>query len=347
MERAALLRDTGPQDGQTDDTMVPSLLFLSVLGPTLFLIATALSESPEGGRAALYVSAGVAYAAVGGAALFRHRLPRWTAEAGAYLSYVLVSVVLRTYDDPSSPYALFYLWLCVHVFYFVPLRRAVPHLVVVAAAYAGVLLAVTGDFPLDRWLLTVGTVAAVAALMRFFRLRVERREARLRHYALHDPLTGLANRTLFWDRLSHAVARHGRRSRPLAVLYVDLDGFKRVNDELGHEAGDHLLAAVAERLRASVRASETVARFGGDEFAVLLEDLEPRSPQAVAERILESLASPFVVGTRTVSIGGTIGIVIGHGGDVYVTPEELMRQADRAMYAAKQAGGGTFGYAPD
>ena len=119
-------------------------------------------------------------------------------------------------------------------------------------------------------------------------------EAQLQHNAFHDALTGLANRALFADRLDHALARTDRLADPVAVLFVDLDDFKAVNDASGHTAGDELLVAVAERLRRTLRPSDTIARLGGDEFAVLIEDAaEPGRPEAAAQRLLAALAEPF------------------------------------------------------
>jgi len=163
----------------------------------------------------------------------------------------------------------------------------------------------------------------------------ERREAeeRLRHQAFHDPLTGLANRALFADRVEHAVAGRGRPELGVAVLFLDVDDFKTVNDSLGHSAGDLLLRAVGQRLLDAVRPGDTVARFGGDEFAVLLEEISATSDAArAAERIARVLRVPFFVQGREVFVTASIGISIGHHAD------ELLRSADVAMYRAKSAG---------
>jgi diguanylate cyclase (GGDEF)-like protein len=168
--------------------------------------------------------------------------------------------------------------------------------------------------------------------------QLEQREELLTYQAFHDGLTGLANRSLLWDRIGHAVALGGRHRRSLAVLYIDLDGFKEVNDTLGHAAGDQLLAAVAERMRAVVRPSETVARIGGDEFVVLVEMVEERSPEALATRLLESLITPFMVAGTRIVVGASIGIAISTGGGI--TPDDLVRSADAAMYDAKRSAKG-------
>jgi diguanylate cyclase (GGDEF)-like protein/PAS domain S-box-containing protein len=164
-------------------------------------------------------------------------------------------------------------------------------------------------------------------------------EAQLQHQAFHDPLTGLANRALFADRVEHAVARSRRHRESVAVLFLDLDDFKMVNDGLGHDAGDELLVAVSEVLQEALRSTDTAARLGGDEFAILLEDL-PSDDAAteVADRVLEALARPFQVHGREVVIGASIGIAVSARRTA--DAREILRNADSAMYAAKRRGKG-------
>ena len=161
---------------------------------------------------------------------------------------------------------------------------------------------------------------------------------RLQHDALHDPLTGLPNRTLFLDRLQQSL-RRSRRSGPdsgAAVLFLDLDRFKVVNDSLGHLAGDQLLQSVALRLDAALRPGDTVARIGGDEFTVLLENVtDAREATVVAERVLATLKDPLQIAGRNLHVSGSIGIALG-GPDV--DPHELIRDADVAMYRSKAQG---------
>jgi diguanylate cyclase (GGDEF)-like protein/PAS domain S-box-containing protein len=163
-------------------------------------------------------------------------------------------------------------------------------------------------------------------------------EATLREQVLHDPLTGLGNRRLFVDRVQHAMDRRGRRAQSLAILFLDLDHFKFVNDTMGHATGDALLTAVADRLRALVRAADTVVRLGGDEFAVLLEDVEHTDEvDATATRIIDALHRPFDLDDRRVVIGTSIGIAFAETGQGV---DALVADADRAMYSAKSAGRG-------
>jgi diguanylate cyclase (GGDEF)-like protein/PAS domain S-box-containing protein len=163
-----------------------------------------------------------------------------------------------------------------------------------------------------------------------------RMEDALQSVALTDPLTGLANRTLFADRLRVALARAGRAGTGVAVLYLDLDRFKDVNDSLGHAAGDALLKDFARRLRASVRAADTVARFGGDEFVVLLEDVkDPQHAARVAEKIVRASREPLRVEGRALVATVSVGVALGDAGS---TEQELLKRADEALYQAKAAG---------
>jgi diguanylate cyclase (GGDEF)-like protein len=165
-------------------------------------------------------------------------------------------------------------------------------------------------------------------------------EKQLRHQAFHDPLTGLANRARFMDRLEHALERAGRSRRSVAVLFMDIDDFKSVNDSLGHSAGDRLLVHVAERMAQHVRPGDTAARFGGDEFAVLLEEgVVTDDAIIVAERVTAALREPTALEEKEVFVRASIGIAIADSDDA---PEEILRRADVAMYVAKAAGKGRF-----
>jgi diguanylate cyclase (GGDEF)-like protein/PAS domain S-box-containing protein len=167
-----------------------------------------------------------------------------------------------------------------------------------------------------------------------------RLEQELTRQAFHDGLTGLANRALFRDRLDQALARSVRSADCLAVLLVDLDGFKQVNDSLGHDAGDQLLQQVAERFAGVTRPSDTLARLGGDEFALLLDGTNEQGAVGIAARLLERLAEPAAIADRELALGASVGIVVHTGGPG--SSEDLVRHADVAMYAAKEAGRGRY-----
>ena len=165
-------------------------------------------------------------------------------------------------------------------------------------------------------------------------------EAKIEHMAHHDALTGLPNRVLLNERLEHALSR-AQRGEMVAVHHLDLDHFKAVNDTLGHPCGDKLLRMVAERLRGLVRETDTIARMGGDEFAIVQAAIaEPADATALAQRIIEALSEPYDIDGQQVVIGTSVGIAVGPGDGS--SPDKLMRNADLALYRAKGDGRGTF-----
>lgn len=188
-------------------------------------------------------------------------------------------------------------------------------------------LEVTGDDELGQ----------VATAFREMAWQLSASRAQLEHRALHDELTGLANRVLFTDRVGHALTGLARRAQPLAVVFVDLDGFKTVNDTLGHAGGDRLLLQVAGALTAAVRPTDTVARLGGDEFAILIEDAAPPVPGALAARLHQALEE--IDSAVGLPVQASLGIAEAVVGDRRGA-EELLRDADTAMYAAKAGGSG-------
>src|SRR4051812_37827331 len=169
---------------------------------------------------------------------------------------------------------------------------------------------------------------------------MERRrgEERMRHEALHDPLTGLANRTLCRDRIVHALARTHRASSGACVLFLDLDAFKRVNDLYGHAAGDELLVALARRLVATVRPADTVARLGGDEFVVVCEEIDEDTAVALGHRLTDAVGDPLLAAGAEHCLSASIGIALGTGADR--DPDALLADADAAAYRAKAEGRG-------
>ena len=183
-----------------------------------------------------------------------------------------------------------------------------------------------------RWALIHGVFVLAASVASVVAWKLNEEQA------MQDALTRLPNRRLFHDRVAHALARASRRPTTMAVLYIDLDGFKRVNDTLGHAGGDQLLVLVAERIRSQVRPSDTAARMGGDEFAILVEDVVGEAEASyVAERLLASLGTPFMIRGVAVEVGGSAGIALSTPSS---TMDELLMQADAAMYEAKAAGRG-------
>jgi diguanylate cyclase (GGDEF)-like protein/PAS domain S-box-containing protein len=185
-----------------------------------------------------------------------------------------------------------------------------------------------------------GAAPAIVCIAQDLRERIAAEE-RLNYLAFHDPLTTLPNRLLLGERLRAAVSRAVRSGRSVALLYLDLDGFKHVNDTLGHEQGDRLLQAMAGRLQACVRGHDAVARLGGDEFVVVLEDVrDPREPARVAEKIIAALSAPFEAGGMELRMYASVGIGMApaHGS----TADQLLKAADAAMYRAKRGGQGRY-----
>jgi len=167
-------------------------------------------------------------------------------------------------------------------------------------------------------------------------------EEQLEHQAFHDPVTNLPNRALFNERVRHALARSRREQHALAVIFLDLDDFKTINDSLGHAAGDHVLLEVAKRLATTIRVSDTAARFGGDEFAILLEDTQsPQEAADIAERIVEALTSPLLVEEKEIVVQASLGISVADY-DSTLDADQLISNADAAMYIAKRDGKGTY-----
>ncbi|MBC7415291.1 MAG: diguanylate cyclase, partial [Herminiimonas sp.] len=166
----------------------------------------------------------------------------------------------------------------------------------------------------------------------------------VRHMALHDPLTGLPNRSLLTERLAQLIAMSNRESRRIALMYIDLDGFKLVNDTWGHGMGDKVLQVVSTRLVDLLRATDSVARIGGDEFVILLDNPESRDNVAtVASLIIDAVNAPMRFDENTVHVGASMGIAIFQNNGK--TADGLIKDADDAMYAAKAAGKNAFRFA--
>jgi diguanylate cyclase (GGDEF)-like protein/PAS domain S-box-containing protein len=180
----------------------------------------------------------------------------------------------------------------------------------------------------------MGFVRAVANTLATALAR-RRDEERVRHEAVHDPLTGVANRTLLRDRLEHAVARSQRTGRAIGVLFIDLDNFKQVNDAFGHATGDAVLTEVGRRLRATVRPADTVARIGGDEFVVVCEGVDEDAALALGRRLHVAMRLPIAAGGVKHSLSASVGIALGN-----TDPDALLADADSAVYRAKAGGRG-------
>ncbi len=180
----------------------------------------------------------------------------------------------------------------------------------------------------------IETLAETNACLRQKSIRLAKKCAQARHCAYHDELTGLPNRSLLKDRLKQSMVQSARQHKQVALLFIDLDGFKSINDRLGHTAGDKLLQQVAERLTACIRYGDTACRYGGDEFVILLPEIDGQeSAEAVTEKIRVHLAASYVVEGNDVEMSASIGIAVYQtGGQNY---SDLIKQADMSMYHAK------------
>jgi diguanylate cyclase (GGDEF)-like protein len=315
--------------------MARSLVFLWALSTVLLLGMLVLAPPPAASRVPLFLIEGIAAAVLGALVVARRALSVAAAETCAYLCYLIVGAVILTYGDRSSPCALFYLWLSVHGFYFLPWRRAARQIAFIALTYGAVLLAVPGSgVPVLRWTITLATMSVIGTLVASLRLRVEALVSRAAGTAATDALTGLGNRRAFDALLGHELERSERTGESLALVLLDLDRLKEVNDRLGHQAGDAYLRRLSSHLGSVLRSTEPAYRLGGDEFAILLVNTEGWGAHLFAERLRMEIRTEFR--SEPVPMTTSLGIACfpeqGHDA------ESLFRAADQALYLAKQTG---------
>ena len=319
----------------TDDSAMfaAALAALNLMGGTLSVLWLAL---PHPGHADERTIAGATVAAFAlGIFLIviRGAKPWWMFQVSIALDTLVISVALVATGDSSSVYAFYYLWATLYAVCFFKPRQIVIQAIWVCASY-GIALALIGGRPatsmLSQWLLPMVTLFAAGTLVRQLTGRLRHSEATLRHDAGHDPLTGLLNRALFGKRLERALQEPDRE--PIAVAFIDLDHFKRVNDSLGHAVGDALLVAVTERLREHTDSSTALGRFGGDEFVALI-----RSPEweGAARRLLDAFERPFPVMGYEFAVTASVGVAAARCGE---DGQTVVAHADAAVYRAKDEG---------
>jgi diguanylate cyclase (GGDEF)-like protein len=315
--------------------MANTLAYLYLAGATLGLASVALPHGPGTNVPALLAIIGLAFVVGAVLLLGARRLPESAIPAFLALGSLTITAAIYFDGHGASAYAFFYVWVGVEAFYFLSRWQASLQLLLVGAAYAWVLsVAHPESVPLQRWLLTIGTVVVAGLIVAYMRDRIERLVHRLTDAARTDPLTGLLNRRAFEELFELELERARRGGRNLSVLVGDLDGFKQVNDRLGHAAGDAALERLAADLEKWKRRIDAAARVGGEEFALLLPETDERGAFLVAERLRRAVLRTFSDDPLPITISFGLASWPEHGDD----PELLMRAADQALYAAKDLG---------
>lgn len=309
-----------------------ALLFAG--GGTIGLLALLL-PSPAGlSELGVVATSLVAFAVALGLLAVGHRLPPWSVPALAALGTVLVTSGIAFGGEGASVRGYFYLWVVAFAAYFLPWRWAAAQVALIGIALAAVLVAKDDPAPLITWMVSFGTAVFFALLIGLLRQRVVEVLGKLHEAARTDPLTGLANRRAFRELFDHELERARRGERSLSLAIADLDFFKRINDALGHDGGDGVLRHVATCLRDGRRASDIVARLGGEEFALVMAENDARQALAATERLRARLRDQMADGSVPLTISFGIASFPQHGG----TYEQLMYAADRALFAAKALG---------
>jgi len=332
---------SGPEQAALDrhsadwGIMLRSLVVLWGICASFFLLTLVTTPPPGGGRLLLLCADIIGFALLGIVLASRDRLPSWTPDVCAFLLYIVVGGMIAQYGDPTSPFAMAYLWLAVHAFYFVPWRRAALQVAFIALTYAVCLLTIPGEaFPTQRWAITVATIVVICTLVALLRARVDALVARLADAARTDPLTGLRNRRTYEEVLDLEIARSDRTGQAFALVVADIDHFKAVNDKLGHPVGDRVLKRVAAELASTGRRMDTAVRLGGEEFGLILPGTDAEGAFLLAERLRLSIGRAF----RRTPVPVTMSFGIAAYPEDGATPESLFQAADAALLLAKTLG---------
>ena len=308
-------------------------------GGALAAITGLLPPPAEGSEAAILGAAAVA-TGIGLYALVRN--PSWGDHAlGAVAVAGTLLITIASHEGGTSGGSadneILYLWICLYAFYFLALPYALIQIGLVGVAYGWLLIdqPIPTDEALNRWLVTMTTLVVAGIVISKLRKSLNQKVGELSDQARRDSLTGLLNRNAFEERFNVEQARSRREGTPLSILAVDVDGFKALNDSLGHGSGDDVLRSVAEALEDMTRDIDAVGRLGGDEFAVLL----PSASENEARLVAEDLRSMIAEMLDEEAHAATISIGVATGRAPVPSFEELWRSADSAMYAGKRAGG--------
>ena len=315
--------------------MARTLGWFYVAGATLGGLSLVLPHSDTTNLLAMAIVIACAFAGGGLLFLGATRLPEAAVPIFLTLGSGLITAAVYFDGHTSSVYSFFYVWVGVEAFYFLSRQLAALQIALAGAAYAWA-LKVLGDGGLveQRWLLTIGTALVAGLLVSYQRDRIDRLVHSLTDAAKTDPLTGLLNRRGFEETFGMELERSRRSRRPLSVVAGDLDGFKLVNDRLGHHAGDQALQALAVDIVKWKRRIDVAARMGGEEFALLLPDTDERGAFLVAERLRRAVQRTFSETPLPITISFGIASWPDHGEET----ELLLRAADQALYAAKDLG---------
>lgn len=311
---------------------------LATAGGLLGLI-TALLPPPAEGSEALIVAVSAVSLAIGAAVLaVRPRLSDAVLASLGVLGTALITITAHEGGTSGGTDAneMLYLWIVLYSFYFLSLRMAIFEVAVIGAGFAWLLsFQSSPDQATTEWLVTITTLLVAGLIVHRIRRHLYTLVAELSERARTDGLTGLLNREALEERVAAERAQAIRSGEPISVLAIDIDGFKELNDSLGHARGDEVLQEVAAALVLSTRGHDAVARIGGDEFAVLL----PGAGDAAARTVAEGLRGEVARALRGENDGVTVSVGVATGHEPMPGFDELMRSADRAMYEGKRAGG--------
>ncbi len=330
----ALLGRMGRVLGGEESGNGRSLAYVWGFGSTCLTATLLLPHPSEAHELGLLAVVVVGY--LGAALLFfcAATFPPAALEAMTYLGQLLITALTFLWGAPDAPFLWFHVWLVVHSFHFLAPARATRQIACAAVLYVVATVATHAPFPAAASVVGVGTVTAIGLLVGAFRVRVDELLSASARNAATDPLTGLANRRAFADAYANERARRARSGGCGALMVLDCDRFKTLNDRQGHAAGDAALRRVADVVSANVRAVDSPARLGGDEFAVLFSEPDPGAALAIGERIRCAVAEGQIADGMTVSIG-VVELPPGSSVDL----NTALGAADRAMYRSKDRGG--------
>ena len=315
--------------------MARTLAWFYLAGGAVGLLSLLAPLHPEAVLPGLIANCVIAFAAAAFLFTAGDRLPRWAIGAFLALGSLAITMAVLWDGHGSSAYSFFYVWVAVEAYYFLTRAQAAVHIVLMAALYAGA-LAINDPDPVavQRWILTVGVALVAGLLVASMKERIMRLVDRLSGAARTDALTGILNRRAFEERFEEELAAAARAGRPLTVAVGDLDGFKLVNDRLGHQAGDDALRRVTRELAKWKRRSDVTARIGGEEFALLLPGVNEQGAIALADRVRLGIQEVFAADSVPITISFGIAVFPAQGDDAAT----LLRAADQALYAAKEMG---------